>query len=99
MNPETIADKLLELAKKLRKALMSRDKDEIMYLLHLQDSLAMSFSGLAPELVLSDEAREKLANFRQINEANSMIAELRLDEVKDRLRGLNPLYDGKGKLK
>lgn len=98
MNPETIVDKLLELAKKLRKALMARDKDEIMYLLHMQDSLAMRFSGLEPELALSDEARDKLENFRQINEANGMIAELRLDEVKDRIRGINPRYDAKGKI-
>jgi len=99
MSPETIADKLLELAKKLRKALLSRDKDEIMYLLHLQDSLAMSFANLAPELILSDETRGKLDTFRQINEANGMIAELRLGEVKDRIKGINPRYDGKGKLR
>ena len=99
MNPETIADKLLELAKKLRKALLTRDKDEILYLLHLQDSLAMSFANLAPELALSDEARTKLDNFRQINLANGMIAELHLGEVKDRIRGINPRYDDKGKLK
>ena len=99
MNPETVADKLLELAKKLRKALLSRDKDEIMYLLHMQDSLAMNLSGLAPELVLSEAARGKLETFRQINEGNGMIAELKLGEVKDRIRCLNPLYDGKGKVR
>lgn len=100
MSVDRTIDKMLTLSKKLRKALLDRDTDQIIYLSHVQDSLSIQFQRfMIEEPVLADTTADKLRTFQQFNRGNGLLASRQAEAAKSRIQALNPVYGATGKLR
>lgn len=76
-----ILDKLIDISKKLRRAIVKGNTSEIHYLLHIEKNLAEKLVGLDTGMTPEPAVVEKIQYFRVMNKGNGILAKSFFDHL------------------